>query len=111
MASIESQESKQGEAPLQNYNEDAEQLATLAEGKIADAVKKTSTRDQPRKDDIKIEDYTSDLDRFVYFGNCCQDSDLTSWTGKRRSRLRLERRSKLRGKQVLMWMEVLDKAG
>ncbi|CAF3632369.1 unnamed protein product [Fusarium graminearum] len=63
MASIESQESKQGEAPLQNYNEDAEQLATLAEGKVADAVKKTSTRDQPRKDDIKIEDYTSDLDR------------------------------------------------
>ncbi|KAF0644956.1 hypothetical protein NXS19_010520 [Fusarium pseudograminearum] len=63
MASIESQESKQGEAPLQNYNEDAEQLATLAEGKVADAVKKTSTRDQPRKDDIKIEDYASDLDR------------------------------------------------
>ncbi|CEI70166.1 hypothetical protein FVEN_g12173 [Fusarium venenatum] len=63
MASLESQVSKQGEAPLQNYNEDAEQLATLAEGKVADAVKKTSTRDQPRKDDIKIEDYTSDLDR------------------------------------------------
>ncbi|EKJ69987.1 hypothetical protein FPSE_09832 [Fusarium pseudograminearum CS3096] len=63
MASIESQESKQGEVPLQNYNEDAEQLATLAEGKVADAVKKTSTRDQPRKDDIKIEDYASDLDR------------------------------------------------
>ncbi|KAG8670197.1 hypothetical protein FPOAC2_09544 [Fusarium poae] len=63
MASIEGQTSKQGQAPLQNYNEDAEQLATLAEGKVADAVKKTSTRDQPRKDDIKIEDYASDLDR------------------------------------------------
>ncbi|QPC79921.1 hypothetical protein HYE68_010673 [Fusarium pseudograminearum] len=63
MTSIESQKSKQGEAPLQNYNEDAEQLATLAEGKVADAVKKTSTRDQPRKDNIKIEDYASDLDR------------------------------------------------
>ncbi|GKU03453.1 hypothetical protein FLAG1_05990 [Fusarium langsethiae] len=63
MASVESQASKQDEAPLQNYNEDAEQLATLAEGKVADAVKKTSTRDQPRKDDIKIEDYASDLDR------------------------------------------------
>ncbi|KAM0235392.1 hypothetical protein ACHAPO_005678 [Fusarium lateritium] len=63
MAGLESQVSKQDEAPLQNYNEDAEQLATLAEGKVADAVKKTSTRDQPRKDDIKIEDYASDLDR------------------------------------------------
>ncbi|RGP75900.1 hypothetical protein FSPOR_493 [Fusarium sporotrichioides] len=63
MASVESQASKQDDAPLQNYNEDAEQLATLAEGKVADAVKKTSTRDQPRKDDIKIEDYASDLDR------------------------------------------------
>ncbi|KAL6914497.1 hypothetical protein FSST1_012257 [Fusarium sambucinum] len=63
MAGLESQVSKQDEAPLQNYNEDAEQLATLAEGKVADAVKKTSTRDQTRKDDIKIEDYASDLDR------------------------------------------------
>jgi hypothetical protein len=31
MASVESQASKQDDAPLQNYNEDAEQLATLAE--------------------------------------------------------------------------------
>ncbi|KAF4990046.1 hypothetical protein FGRMN_8710 [Fusarium graminum] len=63
MSSVESQVSKQGEAPLQNENEDAEQLATLAEGKVADAVKKTSTRDQPRKDDIQIEDFSSDLER------------------------------------------------
>ncbi|RGP61711.1 hypothetical protein FLONG3_10441 [Fusarium longipes] len=63
MASVESQGSKESQAPLQNYNEDAEQLATLAEGKVADAVKATSTRDKPRKDDIKIEDYASDLER------------------------------------------------
>ncbi|KAL4727687.1 hypothetical protein ACLX1H_004372 [Fusarium chlamydosporum] len=63
MASVESQVSKQSQAPLQNDNENAEQLATLAEGKVADAVKKTSTRDQPRKDDIKIEDYASDIER------------------------------------------------
>ncbi|KAJ4125439.1 hypothetical protein NW768_009058 [Fusarium equiseti] len=63
MASVESQVSKQSQAPLQNDNENAEQLATLAEGKVADAVKGTSTRDKPRKDDIKIEDYASDLDR------------------------------------------------
>lgn len=65
MASVESQVSKQSEAPLQNDNENAEQLATLAEGKVADAVKGTSSRDKPRKDDIKIEDYTSDLEKFV----------------------------------------------
>ncbi|CAG7554812.1 unnamed protein product [Fusarium equiseti] len=63
MASVESQVSKQSQAPLQNDNENAEQLATLAEGKVADAVKGTSTRDKPRKDDIKIEDYASDIDR------------------------------------------------
>ncbi|KAF4972549.1 hypothetical protein FSARC_896 [Fusarium sarcochroum] len=67
MASVESQVSKQTEsntqAPLQNDNEDAEQLATLAEGKVADAVKGTSSRDKPRKDDIQIEDYASDIER------------------------------------------------
>lgn len=69
MASVESQVSKQSQAPLQNDNENAEQLATLAEGKVADAVKKTSTRDQPRKDDIKIEDYASDIERFVHLND------------------------------------------
>ncbi|SPJ72891.1 uncharacterized protein FTOL_02620 [Fusarium torulosum] len=63
MSSVESQVSKQGEAPLQNDNEDAEQLATFAEGKVAAAVKGTSTRDKPRKDDIQIEDFSSDLER------------------------------------------------
>lgn len=53
----------QGKALKQNENVDAEQLATLSEGKVADAVKKTSGRDKPRKDDIQIEDYTSDLER------------------------------------------------
>ncbi|KAF9770957.1 hypothetical protein IL306_011430 [Fusarium sp. DS 682] len=63
MASVESQVSKQTETPLQNDNENAEQLATLSEGKVADAVKGTSSRDKPRKDDIKIEDYASDIER------------------------------------------------
>jgi hypothetical protein len=47
----------------QNDNVEAEQLATLSEGKVADAVKKSSGRDKPRKDDIQIEDYASDLER------------------------------------------------
>ncbi|KAH7263575.1 hypothetical protein BKA59DRAFT_540985 [Fusarium tricinctum] len=63
MSSVESRVSKQSEAPLQNENEDAEQLATFSEGKVADAVKGTSTRDKPRKDDIQIEDFSSDLER------------------------------------------------
>jgi len=100
MASIESQVSKQSQAPLQNDNENAEQLATLAEGKVADAVKGTSTRDKPRKDDIKIEDYASDIDRFLSLSNRFQDYELMSCTGKRQSRPRLERKSRLRGKQV-----------
>lgn len=70
MSSIESRVSKQGEAPLQNDNEDAEQMATFAEGKVADAVKETSTRDKPRKDDIQIEDFSSDLERFVCARSC-----------------------------------------
>ncbi|RSL69590.1 hypothetical protein CEP53_002181 [Fusarium sp. AF-6] len=53
----------QGKALNENDNVEAEQLATLSEGKVADAVKKTSGRDKPRKDDIQIEDYTSDLER------------------------------------------------
>ncbi|KAJ4309316.1 hypothetical protein N0V84_011574 [Fusarium piperis] len=53
----------QGKALNQNDDVDAEQLATLSEGKVADAVKKTCGRDKPRKDDIEIEDYVSDLER------------------------------------------------
>ncbi|KAF4337872.1 hypothetical protein FBEOM_8237 [Fusarium beomiforme] len=63
MASVESQVSNQTEAPLQNDNENAEQLATLSEGKVADAVKGTSSRDKSRKNDIQIEDYASDIER------------------------------------------------
>ncbi|KAJ3460132.1 hypothetical protein MRS44_010999 [Fusarium solani] len=60
-----SQQSKrsQGKVLYQNDNVEAEQLATLSEGKVADAVKKSSGRDKPRKDDIQIEDYASDLER------------------------------------------------
>lgn len=53
----------QGKVLYQNDNVEAEQLATLSEGKVADAVKKSSGRDKPRKDDIQIEDYASDLER------------------------------------------------
>lgn len=54
----------------QNENVDAdEQLATLSEGKVADAVKKTSSRSGPYKDDISIDDYSSGLERFVYSVN------------------------------------------
>ncbi|KAF4970407.1 hypothetical protein FZEAL_10047 [Fusarium zealandicum] len=63
MSGIESQVSKQTQSEPQNPNVDAEQMATLAEGKVADAVKGTSSRDKPRADDIMIEDYASDIER------------------------------------------------
>lgn len=66
MSGIENQASQQtrpADKEAQNPNVDAEQLATLAEGKVADAVKGATGRDRPGSDDIKIEDYASDLDR------------------------------------------------
>lgn len=48
----------------QNPNVNAEQqMETFAEGKVAHAVEKASARDKPRKDDLKIDDFASDLDR------------------------------------------------
>lgn len=67
MSGIENQASQQtrpADKEAQNPNVDAEQLATLAEGKVADAVKGATGRDRPGSDDIKIEDYASDLDRW-----------------------------------------------
>lgn len=101
MASVESQMSQQSKVPLQNDNENAEQLATLAEGKVADAVKGTSSRDKPRKDDIKIEDYTSDLEKFVLI--CSSFSigmEANAMLEKSLSRPRPEKRSRHREKQV-----------
>ncbi|KAM0421375.1 hypothetical protein ACHAPT_010910 [Fusarium lateritium] len=65
MANVKNQAQTQSEGTAlnQNDNVDAEQLATLSEGKVADAVKSTTGRDKPRKDDIEIEDYTSEIDR------------------------------------------------
>ncbi|KAM5370213.1 hypothetical protein ACJZ2D_008616 [Fusarium nematophilum] len=67
MPSTKSQVPKQSQAggqTPQNPNVDAEeQLETLPEGKVADAVKAASARDKPRADDINIEDFASDIDR------------------------------------------------
>ncbi|KKY29899.1 hypothetical protein UCDDA912_g10177 [Diaporthe ampelina] len=52
-----------GEEP-QNPNVDAEQLATLGEGKVADAVQhKSGIQKAPGDGEVKYDDYASDLDR------------------------------------------------
>lgn len=52
-----------GEQP-QNPNVDAEQLATLGEGKVADAVqRKSGIQKAPGDGEVKYDDYASDLDR------------------------------------------------
>ena len=54
-----------GEEP-QNPNVDAEQLATLGEGKVADAVQhKSGIQKAPGDGEVKYDDYASDLDRYV----------------------------------------------
>lgn len=51
---------------LQNPNVNAEQLATLGEGKVADAVqRKSGIQKAPGDGEVKYDDYASDLDRFV----------------------------------------------
>ncbi|KAJ0118697.1 hypothetical protein J7T55_012951 [Diaporthe amygdali] len=48
----------------QNPNVDAEQLATLSEGKVADAVqRKSGIQKAPGDSEVKYDDYASDLDR------------------------------------------------
>lgn len=54
-----------GEQP-QNPNVDAEQLATLGEGKVADAVqRKSGIQKAPGDGEVKYDDHASDLDRYV----------------------------------------------
>lgn len=51
---------------LQNPNVNAEQLATLGEGKVADAVqRKSGIQKAPGDSEVKYDDYASDLDRYV----------------------------------------------
>lgn len=51
---------------LQNPNVNAEQLATLGEGKVADAVqRKSGIQKAPGDGEVKYDDYASDLDRYV----------------------------------------------
>lgn len=48
----------------QNENVDAEQMATLGEGDVADAVqRKSGTQKAPGDAEVKIDDFSSDLDR------------------------------------------------
>lgn len=54
----------EGGEPLQNPNVNAEQLATLAEGKVADAVsRKSGTQQAPGAGPAEAPDFSSDLDR------------------------------------------------
>lgn len=51
----------------QNPNVDAEQLATLGEGKVADAVqRKSGIQKAPGDGEVKYDDYASDLDRYAF---------------------------------------------
>jgi len=60
-ASATYSESRQG---AQNENVDAEQMATLAEGDVADAVeRKSGTQRAPGQDNVQFDDFASDLDR------------------------------------------------
>lgn len=52
-----------GRSALQNENEDAEQMATLAEGSVAHAVERKSGTQRHGNQDVKLDDYASDLDR------------------------------------------------
>ena len=52
-------------AGLQNENEDAEQLATFAEGEVADAVQKKSGTQRHGDDEVTFEDNAADLQKFV----------------------------------------------
>lgn len=55
-----------GDEGLQNPNVNAEQLATLSEGKVADAVqRKSGIQKAPGDSEVKYDDYASDLDRYV----------------------------------------------
>lgn len=48
----------------QNENVDAEQMATLGEGKVADAVeRKSGMQKAPGDAEVKIDDFSSDLDK------------------------------------------------
>lgn len=63
------------DAQPQNPNVDAEQLATLGEGKVADAVqRKSGIQKAPGDGEVKYDDYTSDLDRYV----CCPATDVNA---------------------------------
>ena len=48
----------------ENENVDAEQMATLGEGDVADAVqRKSGTQKAPGDAEVKVDDFASDLDR------------------------------------------------
>lgn len=95
----------------QNPNVDAEQLATLGEGKVADAVqRKSGIQKAPGDGEVKYDDYASDLDRYVVLatsmklsvGLMADDTSLAA-TEKRRSRRPLVTRSRRRGRRASMW--------
>lgn len=100
---------------LQNPNVNAEQLATLGEGKVADAVqRKSGIQKAPGDGEVKYDDYASDLDRYVCPPpklNASLDleeaDDSLAITGRRRSRRLLATRSSRRGRRALMWTVAL----
>lgn len=99
-----------GEQP-QNPNVDAEQLATLGEGKVADAVqRKSGIQKAPGDGEVKYDDYASDLDRYVCFPRTVIDAMnstadmLAAYLEKRQSKRPRVRTSRRQGRPALMWM-------
>ena len=53
-----------GDSAPENENVDAEKMATLAEGDVADAVeRKSGTQRAPGQDNVQFDDFASDLDK------------------------------------------------
>jgi len=50
---------------MENENVNSEQMATLAEGKTADAVERKPGTQQFRDEDVKFDDFSSDMDRLA----------------------------------------------
>lgn len=63
-APVDSNEVPEKDDKVQNPNVNAEQLATLSEGKVADAVaRKSGTQQAPGSGPAEEQDFASDLDR------------------------------------------------
>lgn len=93
----------------ENENVNAEQMATLAEGKVADAVhNKSGTQQVPGSGPAEEQDFASDLDRLVLH-EPSYDIHADIFPERRPSRQRPARRS--RRPSVMVWISMAALAG